>query len=186
MRPFCGATIEREGFVSIMVRYRDLFTVLGSDRDEATGSKTMFSLSRYARSDSCVFFNLYDKSRPQAENQTKRGEIDFFRTISKVLVYVFCSKRIDFLRNTLETPVASLLSVECLLLVIGKQKKPILLKVTEPSSIMIPYRSHSVYAKMAAYPDPPLAPVILVPESVAAQITSSPGCGLLANQDRDD
>ncbi len=58
------------------------------------------------------FLNLYDKSRP--ENQTKRGEIDSFRTISKVLVYVFCSKRIDFraiLRNTLETPLASPLSV---------------------------------------------------------------------------
>ena len=52
---------------------------------------------------------------------TKRGEIDCFRTISKVLVYVFCSKRIDFraiLRNTLGT------------LGIGKQKKPILFKVT--------------------------------------------------------
>jgi hypothetical protein len=32
------------------------------------------------------FFNLYDKSRP--ENQTKRDEIDLFRTIPKVLVYV--------------------------------------------------------------------------------------------------
>ncbi len=52
--------------------------------------------------------------------------------------------------------------VECL---IGKQKKPILFKVTEPSSI--PYITHSVCAKMAAYPDPP--PVILVPESIAAQ-----------------
>jgi hypothetical protein len=53
--------------------------------------------------DSCVF-NLYDKSWP--ENQTKRGEIDSFRTISKVLIYVFCSKRFDFraiLRNTLGT-----------------------------------------------------------------------------------
>jgi hypothetical protein len=52
------------------------------------------------------FFNLYDKSLP--ENQTKRGEIDLFRTISKVLVYVFCSKRLDFrviLRNTLATLV---------------------------------------------------------------------------------
>ena len=52
--------------------------------------------------------------------------------------------------------------VECL---IGKQKKPILFKVTEPSSI--PYRAPSACAKMAAYPDPP--PVILPPESVAAQ-----------------
>jgi hypothetical protein len=55
--------------------------------------------------DSCIFFNLYDKSRP--ENQTKRGEINSVRTMSKVLIYVFCSKRIDFraiLRNTLETP----------------------------------------------------------------------------------
>ena len=38
--------------------------------------------------------------------------------------------------------------VECL---IGKQKKPILFKVTEPSSI--PYRTHPACAKMAAYPD---------------------------------
>ena len=30
--------------------------------------------------DSCVFFNLYDKSRP--ENQTKRGEIDFFQAVT--------------------------------------------------------------------------------------------------------
>ena len=56
--------------------------------------------------------------------------------------------------------------VECL---IGKQKKPILFKVTEPSSI--PYRNHPACAKMAAYkqayPDPP--PVIPVPESIAAQ-----------------
>ena len=47
------------------------------------------------------------------ENQTKRDEIDSFRTISKVLVYVFCSKRIDFraiLRNTLGTLVDSGLS----------------------------------------------------------------------------
>ena len=51
---------------------------------------------------------------------------------------------------------------ECL---IGKQKKPILFKVTEPSSI--PYRTHSACAKSAAYPDPP--PVILVPESIADQ-----------------
>ena len=39
--------------------------------------------------------------------------IHSFRTISKVLVYIFCSKRIDFraiLRNTLETPLASPLS----------------------------------------------------------------------------
>ena len=47
----------------------------------------------------------------------------------------------------------------------GKQKKPILFKVTEPSSI--PYRTHSACAKMTAYPDPP--PVILLPESIAAQ-----------------
>ncbi len=52
--------------------------------------------------------------------------------------------------------------VECL---IGKQKKPILFKVTEPSSI--PYQTPPAYAKMAAYPDPP--PVIPVPESIAAQ-----------------
>ena len=52
--------------------------------------------------------------------------------------------------------------VECL---IGKQKKPILFKVTEPSSV--PYRAPSACAKRAAYPDPP--PVIPLPESIAAQ-----------------
>ena len=40
------------------------------------------------------FFNLYDKSRP--ENQTKLSEIDSFRTISKVLVYVLESFRLRF------------------------------------------------------------------------------------------
>ena len=68
---------------------------------ETNCSKIMFSLSRLfffgitenARSGFLRFFNLY-KSLP--ENQTKRGEIDSFRTILKVLVYVFCSKRIDF------------------------------------------------------------------------------------------
>ena len=43
--------------------------------------------------------------------------------------------------------------------------KPILFKVTEPSSV--PYRAPPACAKMAAYPDPPS--VILVPESIAAQ-----------------
>ena len=38
-------------------------------------------------------------------------------------------------------------------------------KVTEPNSI--PYRTHPACAKRAAYPDPP--PVILLPESIAAQ-----------------
>ena len=52
--------------------------------------------------------------------------------------------------------------VECL---IGKQKKPILFKVTEPSSI--PYRTPPACAKRAAYSDPP--PVILLPESGVAQ-----------------
>ena len=45
--------------------------------------------------DSCVFFYHYDKSRP--ENQTKRGEIDLFRTISKFLVYVLESFSLRFL-----------------------------------------------------------------------------------------
>ena len=58
--------------------------------------------------------------------------------------------------------VARTVCVECL---IGKQKKPILFKVTEPSSI--PYRTPSACAKRAAYPDPP--PVIHIPESIAAQ-----------------
>ena len=59
-----------------------------------------------------------------------------------------------------------------------------ILRLTEPSSI--PYRTHPAYAKRAAYPDPP--PVIPLPESIAAQVTPSPGRGLLAtrNQDRDD
>ena len=46
----------------------------------------------------------------QPKLESKRGEIDLFRTISKVLVYVFGSKRIDFraiLRNTLGTLVDS-------------------------------------------------------------------------------
>jgi hypothetical protein len=51
--------------------------------------------------------------------------------------------------------------VECL---IGKQKKPILFKVTEPSSI--PYRTHPACAKRAAYSDPP--PVIPVPDTGVA------------------
>jgi hypothetical protein len=84
------------------------------ERGVTTSSKIMFSFSSVAfflnaRSGFLRFFNLYDKSRP--ENQTKRGEIDSFRTISKVLVYVFCSKRIDFraiLRNTLGTPLTCL------------------------------------------------------------------------------
>ena len=63
--------------------------------------------------------------------------------------------------------------VECL---IGKQKKPVLFKVTEPSSI--PYRTHPACAKMAAYPDPP--PVIPVPDTGVAQAayaeTLLPGC----------
>jgi len=87
-----------------------------AERPQSTVSKPYPRLSfstLEARSGFLRFFNLYDKSRP--ENQTKRGEIDLFRTISKVLVYVlesfslrFCSKRIDFraiLRNTLGTPV---------------------------------------------------------------------------------
>ena len=53
-----------------------------------------------------------------------------------------------------------LVCVECL---IGKQKKPILFEVTEPSSV--PYRAPSACAKRAAYPGPP--PVIPVPESAA-------------------
>jgi len=58
-------------------------------------------------------------------------------------------------------PRCVLSDFECL---IGKQKKPILFKVTEPSSV--PYRAPSTCAKRAAYPDPP--PVIPLPESIAA------------------
>jgi len=46
-------------------------------------------------------------------------------------------------------PIFPLVCVECL---IAKQKKPILFKVTEPSSV--PYRAPSACAKMAAYPIP--------------------------------
>ena len=46
-------------------------------------------------------------------------------------------------------PVRNPVCVECL---IGKQKKPILFKVTEPSSV--PHRAPPACAKMAAYPDP--------------------------------
>ena len=63
-----------------------------------------------------------------------------------------------YMRESTHKPVC----VECL---IGKQKKPILFKVTEPSSV--PYRAPSACAKMAAYSDPPS--VILVPESIAVQ-----------------
>ena len=51
-----------------------------------------FPVAGDARSGFLRFFNLYDKIRP--ENQTKRGECDSFRKILKVLVYVFCSKRL--------------------------------------------------------------------------------------------
>jgi hypothetical protein len=68
--------------------------------------------------------------------------------------------------------------VECL---IGKQKKPILFKVTELSSV--PYRAPPACAIRAAFPDPP--PVIPVPDTGAAQVQTSPGRGLLAEQDRD-
>jgi len=64
------------------------------------------------------------------------------------------------LENKPEKPIR--VCVECL---IGKQNKPTLFKVTESSSV--PYRAPPACAKMAAYPDPP--PVILVPESIAAQ-----------------
>jgi hypothetical protein len=66
------------------------------------------------------------------------------------------------LRETTSRGLCGLVCVECL---IGKQKKPILFKVTGPSSI--PYSTPPACAKRAAYPDPP--PVILVPESIAAQ-----------------
>ncbi len=73
------------------------------ERSVTTCSKTiLISKTLKKKSGFLRFFCFYDKSRP--ESQTKRGEINFFRTISKVLVYVFCSKRIDFraiLRNTL-------------------------------------------------------------------------------------
>ena len=54
---------------------------------------------------------------------------------------------------------------ECKECLIGKQKKPILFKVTEPSSI--PYRTPPACAKRAANPDPP--PGIPLPESGVAQ-----------------
>ncbi len=57
--------------------------------------------------------------------------------------------------------------VECL---IGKQKKPILFKVTEPSSV--PYRAPPACAKMAADPDPPS--IIPVPDTGAAQVQQTP------------
>ena len=72
------------------------------------------------------------------------------------------------LSRCLFVPIYLFVCVECL---IGKQKKPILFKVTEPSSV--PYRAPPACAKRAAYPDPP--PVIPLPESIAAQVTPSPG-----------
>ena len=59
-------------------------------------------------------------------------------------------------------PTSPGVCVECL---VGEQNEPTLFKVTNPSSV--PYRTPSACAKMAAYPDPP--PVILLPESIAAQ-----------------
>jgi hypothetical protein len=129
----------------------------------------MFCLSSVAfflnaRSGFLRFFNLYDKSRP--ENLTKRGEIDFFRTISKVLVYVLCSKRIDFraiLRNTLGTPnrINGLFDSVCL----G------CLFLRSPSRI--PYRTELIPCAKRA------ASVILLPESGVAEVThllsSEPG-----------
>jgi len=55
--------------------------------------------------------------------------------------------------------------VECVECLIGKQKKPVLFKVTELSSI--PYRTHPACAKRAAYSD--LPPVIPVPDTGVAQ-----------------
>ena len=60
-------------------------------------------------------------------------------------------------------PQGGSVCVECL---IGKQKKPILFKVTEPSSV--PYRTPPACANRASYPDPP--PVILLPESIAVTV----------------
>ena len=79
--------------------------------------------------------------------------------------------------------------VECLF---GKQNKPNLFKVTEPSSVpyskvtepsSVPYRTPSACAKMAAYPHPP--PVILVPESIA-QVQPSQVTVSWRVKDRDD
>ena len=82
------------------------------ERPQSTCSKIMFSLFFLIWSE---WIPAFFKSLRQefAWNQTEQGEIDVFRTISKVLVYVFCSKRIDFraiLRNTLGTLVDSGLS----------------------------------------------------------------------------
>ena len=51
-------------------------------------------------------------------------------------------------------------------ILVEKQNKTTLFKVTEPCSV--PYRTPSAYAKRAAYPDPP--PVIPVTDTVAAQV----------------
>ena len=71
----------------------------GPNRPVVKKGKIMISLSsvilfKEARSGFLHFFNLYDKSQP--ENQTKRGEIDLFRTISKVLIYVHESFSLRF------------------------------------------------------------------------------------------
>ena len=99
-----SVTLKRIGFFVFQLNTQH------NERPESTCSKIMFSLFFLLI---CSFFNLYDKSLP--ENHTKRDEIDLCRTTSKVLVYVFCSKRIDFraiLRNTLGTLVESGLSPE--------------------------------------------------------------------------
>jgi hypothetical protein len=85
-------------------------------------------------------------------------------TVTKSSLCFFCSAN-SFEASQLTSFNLRLVSAECVECLIGKQKKPILFKVTEPSSV--PYRAPPACAKRAAYPDPP--PVILLPESIAAQ-----------------
>jgi len=92
-----------------------------------------------------------------------------------------CRERNDLSRLLVKRVTqARAVCVECL---IGKQRNQFSLR----SPSRIPYRTELIpCAKMAAYPGPDPPPVILLPESIAAQVTPSPGRGLLANQDRDD
>ena len=82
------------------------------------------------------------------------------------------SKRCCSPKRILRAWTGGVCVLECL---IGKQRKPILFKVTEPSSI--PFTELLPCAKRAAYPDPP--PVIPLPDTGVAQVTTSPGRGLL-------
>jgi len=90
--------------------------LIHTERGVTTGSKIMFSLSsvilfNMIGVDSCVF--LIFTTRVGLKTRLNGVKSIFFEQSQKVSVYVFGSKRIDFraiLRNTLGTPLVTLLS----------------------------------------------------------------------------